>query len=675
MLSERMVVFGSLGANRLDELVDQPTFVGVVAQCLGMAVLAMLLAGLARSARNPACLRAFAWSNALVSVATLAVALRYALLEIEQPLSWAAERSTTARVLYTVYLSSKLGALIFLLSGLRIFAGEVPPRRVIRFALGATLLFAIGAAWAIDGLGGALTLQAPLCVLGFGAGAFTLWRLQPARRTFATRLVAAWLCGLALVWFAYAVALGVGPATVEIAGVRPLELLLSYNSHLDLLLGLGLGIGLLMVLLQDQDRESAEQEARIAALELRLAQAKRLESIGVLVSGVAHELATPLTAILGYTDQRRGHPPVEAPDMTMRIVHDQAQRCRSIVDNLLGFVGSREERWEDLELRAVCRRVIEGLLAEAHSRGIAVELAPGAVVAMRGDAIGLEQVVTNLVHNAIQAADRNGHVRVFARTEGDQAELSVEDDGPGIPPDAMPRIFEPFFTTRAAAGGSGLGLSITHGIVRAHAGSLHAENLPPPARGARFTARLPLLSRGPSLSTPWPRISSRSGAPSWPPSHRPPSQVGPTREPTGPDEVLPVRELRPQLPRIGSKSRRMCVIEDDAAVLVLLHAVFDREGWQVEAYGNARAALEALREGADWSVIVSDVQMPHLSGPQLYAILQRERPELLSRLVFVTGDLGLPELAPLRTYGECRILPKPLDLQQLLEVCAQRCEA
>jgi len=670
-----MGLVGPLGANRLVELVDQLTFVGVVAQGLGMALLALLFAGLARSARNPACLRAFAWSNALVSVAAMAVALRYALLEIEQPLSWAAERSTTARVLYTVYLSSKLGALLFLVSGMRIFAGEVPPRRLIRLALGAILLFSTGAAWAIDGLGGALTLQAPLCVLGFGAAAFTLWRLPTARRTFATRLVVVWLCAIALVWLAYAVALGVGPAAVEIAGARPLELLLEYNSHLDLLMGLGLAMGLLMVLLQDQERESAEQDARIGALELRLAQAKRMESIGVLVSGVAHELATPLTAILGYTDQLRGHPPVEVPEATMRIVHDQAQRCRSIVDNLLGFVGNREERREDLELRAVCRRVIEGLQSEAQARGIAVELAPGAVVAMRGDVIGLEQVVTNLVHNAIQAADRNGHVRVFARTDGDQAELCVEDDGPGIPSDVMPRIFEPFFTTRAASGGSGLGLSITHGIVRAHAGSLHAENLSPPARGARFTARLPLLSRGRSLSTPWPRISTRSGAPSWPPSHRPPSKMGPLREPAEQGEVLPVRELRPQSPRTGATSRRMCVIEDDAAVLVLLQAVFDREGWQVEAYGSARAALDALRGGADWTVIVSDVQMPHLSGPQLFAILQRERPELLSRLVFVTGDLGLPELAPLRAHGACRILAKPLDLQKLLEICAQRCEA
>jgi DNA-binding NtrC family response regulator len=119
----------------------------------------------------------------------------------------------------------------------------------------------------------------------------------------------------------------------------------------------------------------------------------------------------------------------------------------------------------------------------------------------------------------------------------------------------------------------------------------------------------------------------------------------------------------------------MCVIEDDSAVLVLLQAVFDREGWQVEAYGNARAALEALRAGADWSVIVSDVQMPHLNGPQLHAILQRERPDMLSRLVFVTGDLGMPELAPIRAHGACLILPKPLDLQQLLEVCEQRCGA
>ncbi|TAJ08183.1 MAG: response regulator, partial [Planctomycetota bacterium] len=94
---------------------------------------------------------------------------------------------------------------------------------------------------------------------------------------------------------------------------------------------------------------------------------------------------------------------------------------------------------------------------------------------------------------------------------------------------------------------------------------------------------------------------------------------------------------------------------------------------EVESFDDPRAALALLRDGARFDAIVSDVQMPHLSGPELYEVLARELPELVTRLVFVTGDPWRPELEPLRADGACAILAKPLDLRALVEACNQRC--
>jgi signal transduction histidine kinase len=671
------------GLDELGELHALGGLGGLAAQAIGAAALGLVFAALAWQPMAVRGARAWAAAHALFACAALALVLRVALWPTAVPFSWEHENALAVRALYAFHIAARVAGLFLLFAGIRAYARAPVGGRVIALGIAAAALLGIaGQRFAVD-LAGAMAVQAPLCALGFAACAVALFALPGPARGRDSRATALACAALAALWATAAHALGALGGEASAPGDGPLALAVAHAPQADLALCLCAALGLVAMLRRQQRVEASERAAKLAALEQRLAQAQRMEAVGMIVSGVAHELSAPLTAILGYTEPNAGQSPLAPSATALRVAHEQARRCKAIVADLLTFSGSREERWEDLELRELATSVIDGLRNETTARGVEVALADGSPVVMRGDAIGLQQVLSNLVMNAAQALGAGGKVRVGAARDGEHALFWVEDDGAGVPLELQERIFEPFFTTKAAAKGSGLGLTISHGIVRSHGGTLRVKNLAHPRHGARFIVRLPLRTIGPVAATPWPRLASRSNPPSRPRTHRPPSQRGSQRPKLTPQEPLPVRELVPQppapahaSPAIGARTggtRRICVIEDDAAVLSLLHAVFERERWEVGSFDDPRAALAVLRAGAQFDAIVSDVEMPHLSGAELYEILARERPELLSRLVFVTGDAWRPDLRPLRDVGTCAILSKPLDLRQLVEACSQRC--
>ncbi|HEY2850049.1 MAG TPA: PAS domain S-box protein, partial [Gemmatimonadaceae bacterium] len=233
------------------------------------------------------------------------------------------------------------------------------------------------------------------------------------------------------------------------------------------------------------------------ALRARLADAERIESLGKLVSGVAHELNNPLAAILNFTedllaDQRTGD-----ERMALEVIQAQALRSRTIVRDLLTFVRKGDRRALKPEapgaiLETLLRAVRPGLATQGVSFSSTI-MDPD--VPLMLDRAGFEQVVTNLLTNAAQSAGAGGAVRLMSHVSGDAYEVIVEDNGAGIPEEHFARIFEPFFTTKATGQGVGLGLSVSLGIVQAHDGVLYAENRGSAAGGgARFTMRIPLSS-------------------------------------------------------------------------------------------------------------------------------------------------------------------------------------
>ncbi|HYA97779.1 MAG TPA: ATP-binding protein, partial [Methylomirabilota bacterium] len=225
----------------------------------------------------------------------------------------------------------------------------------------------------------------------------------------------------------------------------------------------------------------------------RWLQTEKLAGIGQMVSGIAHELSSPLTSILGYTHLlRRGK---DGAREEVEMIHREAERAHRMLRQLLESGRETAPQRKAVSVNHLVQRAMElrALGKASHRICVEVDLDPAAPL-VEGDEDQILQVVTNLIANAEQAMEASGSfagtIRVSTRlSEGGGVRLEVADDGPGIPPALMQRIFEPFFTTKPAGVGTGLGLAIVMEIARAHGGQVHAANRS--EGGAVFTVELP----------------------------------------------------------------------------------------------------------------------------------------------------------------------------------------
>jgi signal transduction histidine kinase len=245
-----------------------------------------------------------------------------------------------------------------------------------------------------------------------------------------------------------------------------------------------------------------EGEARVAAVE-QLRHADRLTTVGVLASGIAHELGTPLNVVLGRAQMILSGEAQEPAQVehSAAIIVEQTERMTRIVRNLLDFArrGAPERRLTDLGELARQSSSLLGPLAAR--RGVHLACAASQPVLADVDASHVTQVLTNLLVNAIQSTARGGRVVVDAlshegppssaqgRLPGAYAELRVSDDGEGIPRQVLPAVFDPFFTTKPVGEGTGLGLSVAYGIVQEHGGWIEIDSAP--GRGSTFRVWLP----------------------------------------------------------------------------------------------------------------------------------------------------------------------------------------
>ena len=243
-----------------------------------------------------------------------------------------------------------------------------------------------------------------------------------------------------------------------------------------------------------QTRLEAEREV----LRGRLQQSEKLASLGQFVAGIAHEMNNPLQGVLGHLELL-----IETSDAakpvrpTLRRIYQEGDRAAKIVRNLLVFTGSQRMTPQKVRVERVLSRALASRAASLRRshvevrRHIAPDLPP-----ITGDALLLQQALLNVLINAehaIAATGAGGRIdaTIDAPAAGGTVRLAIEDSGPGIPSEILPRIFDPFFTTTEVGKGTGLGLAITYGIVQEHGGSIHAENVP--EGGARFTIELPAL--------------------------------------------------------------------------------------------------------------------------------------------------------------------------------------
>lgn len=227
------------------------------------------------------------------------------------------------------------------------------------------------------------------------------------------------------------------------------------------------------------DRMAEELKSR----QQRIVEQERMAAIGQLAAGVAHELNNPIGIIRGYlkTMSPQDEPKELAEELS--ILDEEAAHCQRIAEDLLSYARSPDLERRPIELSEFLPDVLSRF--EVANEKVSCEVEPGIVF---GDPARLRQVVFNLVANAQQAAETADAVKLRGTSGEGEYSIEVTDDGPGIPDSEKARVFEPFFSKRK--GGSGLGLAVVQGIVRAHGGVIGVEDLPD--GGSRFEVRLPL---------------------------------------------------------------------------------------------------------------------------------------------------------------------------------------
>jgi two-component system NtrC family sensor kinase len=390
-----------------------------------------------------------------------------------------------------------------------------------------------------------------------------------------------------------------------------------------------IGVALDNARLYSETRRQLEELKRTQA---QLIHAERLAAIGELAAGVAHEINNPLTTILGEIQLLLLEELPARARERLKIVVEEGARTARIVQNLLVFARRYPPQSNPCSLADSVRRVLDLKAYQLQVDDVRVVSDFQTCPPVWADEHQIQQVLLNLVQNAHQAMrpQGGGTLTVRVKPESGWARIEVLDDGPGIAPENLRRLFEPFFTTKAPGEGSGLGLSVSYGIVAEHNGRLWAENRP--GGGAAFYVELPFGGPKPALVEA-------------------PSDVAPT--------VRPLRVL---------------VVEDEDRVAHVISNLLRNQGHTVTialdgADGIARAVASAF------DAVIVDVKMPGMNGHEFWQELVSRGLSLARRTVFMSGNQRSPEIAAAVADSGAPTLGKPFTVQELaavLRVVSQR---
>jgi len=363
-------------------------------------------------------------------------------------------------------------------------------------------------------------------------------------------------------------------------------------------------------------------------LRAQLIQSAKLSAIGQMISGVAHELNNPLTTVMGYTQLLQASDVDERVKDDLQRIYEDALRAQRIVQNLLTFARQKKPRRTLVDINEAIEQTLALRIYQFKVDNVEVvkELADNLPWTM-ADASQLQQVFLNIINNAHQAiVDEKGGGILTVRSElldDDIIRVSFGDTGPGIPPEILDRVFDPFFTTKDVGAGTGLGLSVSHGIVQEHDGRIWAET--EPGQGATFFVELPVKSWVEDITLPYPN-----------------------EEP----------EPRP------SESQRILVIDDERNIVDLIVRVLKESGYRVEGVTSARLALKRLHQ-EQYNLIISDIKMPGMDGPRCEKEVRAMDPALAERIIFITGDLLSPTTRAFLERWDGKRIKKPFNVEEL----------
>ncbi|MEO3431279.1 PAS domain S-box protein [Pelagibius sp. CAU 1746] len=363
-----------------------------------------------------------------------------------------------------------------------------------------------------------------------------------------------------------------------------------------------------------------------------LYQSEKLSALGALLAGVAHELNNPLSVVVGHAQLMKET--AEDPRTVQRAekIGNAADRCSRIVKSFLAMARQRPPERRAVDLRDIVQATLDVTGYSLRTANIEVEMDIGAAVPpVWADSDQLNQVVTNIIVNAQQAMMEVQGPRILTikgtyDTKHDEVRLNLADTGPGIPEEIRSRIFEPFFTTKDIGEGTGVGLAVSHRVIEAHDGRIRVDSTP--GKGAAFTLVLPASTQA--------------------------------------------REAPAETPAAAADSpkARILIIDDEPEVLQTLAEILTAQGHDVMTADSGMRAL-GLIEGYSFDVILSDVRMPKLDGPSLYAALERKDPSLLRRTAFVSGDTLSPSARVFLQRVQRPFIEKPFNLDEVRGLIAQ----
>ncbi len=377
-------------------------------------------------------------------------------------------------------------------------------------------------------------------------------------------------------------------------------------------------------------------------LEDQLRESQKMDAIGRLAGGIAHDFNNLLTGILGYAnllkhETAEGSPARDAAET----IEGAAKRAGELTKQLLNFARRGNSLSVPVNLHGLIKEITK-LLGRTFEKNITLmqklEAQPATVT---GDPNQLQQIVLNLAVNAKDAMPEGGTLLFATRTRnmndsktrnvpgllpGNYVVLQVTDTGVGIPPEVMDRIFEPFFTTKEAGKGTGMGLALVYSIAKGHGGAVHVTS--EPGKGTTFSVYLPLCDRE----------ASDAG--------------------------------KSSIALIPKGSGKVLLVDDEAMIRHLSSALLLKLGYECQAFGNPRDAIEHFKlRHADISLVMTDMVMPEMDGLELFKELQRIDPS--TPVLLISGYEPGSRVQEALSQGAAGFLSKPFKLKELGEAVAE----
>ncbi|MDZ7723186.1 MAG: PAS domain S-box protein [candidate division KSB1 bacterium] len=380
--------------------------------------------------------------------------------------------------------------------------------------------------------------------------------------------------------------------------------------------------------------ESKQSELERAKLEAQLHRSQKLETIGTLSGGIAHDFNNILTPILGYAEMGRdaleaSHPVRE----DLQYIIEGAERAKELIQQIMTFSRNESKQKTPLYLHTVVRQAVKLMRATIPTTVDIRKNIDTTCPAVLADATQMHQVMVNLCTNAYQAlSDKGGYLKIELNQTtvdektalldpelkvGDYVQLVVQDNGVGMDENTMNRIFEPFFTTQKGGRGTGLGLSVVHGIVKGHNGAIVVES--EPNQGTLFSVYIPVSQAD---------VQDES-----------------------------------QTQNIPAGKGKILVVDDETAIASMLNRMLKKLGYQVDSYTHSPDALDVLRhKKAQYDLVLTDLTMPELDGIELAQEIRKldKKPAV----VLMTGYSEQVRVEQSKHLFE-RVLAKPINRREI----------